>query len=327
VITAAPSRLRAFTLVLLATLPFGLTASAQSVDPGTALTIGASDNFTQSVSDCGGLNTCGIEANPAANTMGALTALSGIGSMRSARVTLINSFTVAGDNDRALGARLSGNVSWSGDLESFGAIGAAAFVTVGISIVDVSNGLTVGGQTLLDQECETFLLLDSCLRRISGSRAVNIPFQVQLGRSYEIRFTLECEANSGVGDANCVFNQNGAFPLAGGSVSRSDLTLNVEADIVGLLEEILEGVNGLENDVATLQGELGAHDERLADHEDAEADRFRVLKESSDRNLEATLESIRLLLTPQGRRDTDQPACEGSPCRFPRGRAVGRGAR
>ncbi|MDH3591868.1 MAG: hypothetical protein OER88_08325, partial [Planctomycetota bacterium] len=237
------------------------------------------------------------------------------------------------------GARLSGSVSWNGDLESLGVIGAKASVSVRMTVVDLSTNLTVGGQTLVSEECETFIVFDSCLRRITGSRAVNLPFQAQRGREYEIRFNLTCESNSGgVGDANCIFNENGAFPFAGGGVSRTDLTLNVEADIVGLLEEIRDDLKMLKDDLAAhdadikaqigahdaeIKAQLAEHDARLAEHEAAEAERFAILMELVDRNFSATLESIRLLLTPQGRRATDLPVCDGEPCAFPHGANAG----
>jgi hypothetical protein len=283
-----------------------VNAQALIIDPGETAQIGDATDFSETVSSCGGLNVCEVEAFDN-STMGAITAVTGIGSTKSASVTLLNTITVTGDSDRAIEGRISGSVRWSGDLESVGAIGAAAFVTIDVSVVDLTTGLVVAGAGVVSKECETFLILDSCLKRVSGSAPVNFAVSLQRGRSYELRFNLTCKSSSGLGDARCVFNENGNPPLAGGSVSRSEFTLSLEPDLVGLIEE-------LQYTVDMLKSQLEDHDAQVkAAIEQHDTD----VKSGLDRNNEATLEAIRLLNTPQGQRETDQPACNGNDCKFP----------
>jgi len=285
------------------------TAHAQNVliNPGETTQIGASSTVTQSVDSCGGLNVCEVNHDITTNTVGARTSLGGVGSKRTASVTLLNTITVLGNSDRAIDGRISGLVEWAGDLESSGFVGSAASVTVGVFVVDLDTGVTVGGKTIVNEECETNILFDSCLRRIAGSAPVNIDVSLQRGRSYELRFNLTCESNSGAGKANCIFNQNGAFPFAGGFVKRSDFTLSLEPDLIGMIEALQASVDMLKSQLATHDADV----KTAVEQHDAE------IKSRLDRNHETMLEAIRLLHTPQGRRNSGLPACKGAGCDFP----------
>ena len=57
--------------------------------------------------------------------------------------------------------------------------------------------------------------------------------------------------------------------------------------------------------------------ERLEEHDADVKALLAEIKAGIDRNHKAILEAIRLLNTPPGRRETDQPACEGKGCNFP----------
>jgi hypothetical protein len=65
---------------------------------------------------------------------------------------------------------------------------------------------------------------------------------------------------------------------------------------------------------AIIHSDLGLHDDRLITHDEEVQAKLDELIGKVDLVLARQLETIRLIHTPQGRRSTDVPACDGEPC-------------
>ena len=97
------------------------------------------------------------------------------------------------------------------------------------------------------------------------------------------------------------------------------------------IEATYENTLGLVEDVSHIHDDLAAHEANLATHDKNIKALLATLQASVDANsakldansakldtlLARQLETIRLLLTPQGRRRSDVPACDGEPCDWP----------
>jgi hypothetical protein len=90
------------------------------------------------------------------------------------------------------------------------------------------------------------------------------------------------------------------------------------------IEATYENTLGLVGDVSHVHDDIAEHEKNLATHDTDVKALLTTLQASVDANsdkldllLERQLETIRLLHTPQGRRKSAVPACNGGPCDWP----------
>jgi len=142
-----------------------------------------------------------------------------------------------------------------------------------------------------------------------GSRLLTGSIPVVRGDDYQVSLL-------GLFIANCVNCENGAAiafapasvsPLQPGFFRAESVEIIAPRDVAA--------------SVCTLQNSLEEHDmdikALLEEHDMDVKDLLAILQEGIDFNREAILEAIRLINTPQGRRSTDLPACDGAGCDFP----------
>jgi hypothetical protein len=183
------------------------------------------------------------------------------------------------DNETVLNATVSADINWEGILA--GGVGAEAGVRIEVSLLDFSgsNEITLG-QTEVFQKTH-----NSTQITVTGSNSVSFPATVVRSHRHSILVTLTCTAETGALGFLAVC---GFFPDDLNSdkfIQWRNLSITIEQDVNDRFDRI---------------------DENLA------------IIESKIDALEATnLEIIRLLHTPNGRRASDSPACDGEPCVFP----------
>jgi hypothetical protein len=193
------------------------------------------------------------------------------------------------DNETVLNATVSADINWEGNL--FGGIGgegAEGEVAIEFSLLDISGGneMTMG-QTEVFQKT-----YNGAQITVKGSNSVSFPATVVRSHRHSILVTLTCTAQTG---ALGVAAGCGFFPDALNSdkfVQWRNLSITIEQDINDRFDTIDENLAIIESKIDDINVKIDA--------------------------LEATsLEIIRLLHTPTGRRASDSPACDGEPCVFP----------
>jgi hypothetical protein len=193
------------------------------------------------------------------------------------------------DNETVLNATVSVDINWEGNL--FGGIGgegAEGVVAIEVSLLDISGGneMTMG-QTEVFQKTHNGATIT-----VKGSNSISFPATVVRSHRHSILVTITCIAQTGAFGvaAGCDF-----FPGALNSdkfVQWRNLSITIEQDINDRFDRIDENLAIIESKIDDINVKIDA--------------------------LEATsLEIIRLLHTPTGRRASDSPACDGEPCVFP----------
>ena len=293
---AGCKRVSIISLGLIAAIVFSSPAwSGGTVSPGethmfTEADRGDGTPFFDSVLK--GTNSFWIPQESRAESIAILT-IAAFNSTVSAFGSVITDFDVTSGSNGAetvLDATVSADVEWNGVLFGAGILGAKAVVTIEMFLVDETTGLTTA-QTLVvskSQDSTGLKGIDVGGTVFSGTKKVTFAGKVVRGHMHSLALKVTCEANSGlIGlDVGCVFFDNAAgLGIVNGFAKWNNLAITVEQDLFDLLVNIQASIDDLQADVDVIR--------------------------------ERQLEEIRLLTTPQGRRQTDVPACEGEGCDFP----------
>lgn len=237
---------------------------------------------------------------------GAMLTVSAGNSDVSAYSTVFSDFYVYGTVETVLDASVSADVAWNGVLFGAGLLGAGANVEITMSLVDETTGTVKGITTVVTKAQDSTGLkgIDVGGTRFNGSKSINFPATVVRGHDHSIRLTVTCNAESGlIGlDVGCIFFSD-FFGLGLGSNNYARwtaLSITVEQDIWERFDQI--------------DAKLEQMDEKLDDMNE----KLDVLEEGQQEIVELEKESIRLLLIPQGRRETDVLECETEDCKFPK---------
>ena len=283
------------TIILLAICVIPQPADAfEVVEPGETQTFTQADRCegTPTFSNAfKGENSFCIPAIGRAEAATLLT-ISGINLNVTAFGTVITDFLVTSTNsETVLDATVSADVSWNGLLFGAGILGAGASVVVEMSLVDEDTGVVTGKTTIVNKSQDSTGLkgLDVGGTRFSGNSEVTFLGKVVRGHSHSINLKVTCNSESGlIGlDVGCIF-QTDVFGLGLGGdhfVKWNSLSITVEQDI-------FERFDRIDEKLEVIDGKIDQLDMK-------------------------TDEVIRLLHTPQGKRQSDIPACDGNPCDFP----------
>ncbi len=286
------------------------SALAEVIDPGETMVFPIPDS-ARTAEDCAGIaNICGEDFDVGAGEATVFSVIvAGVLQSISAETTLFSEFSVSPGDDRVLDARVSGSVSFLGELFAGGVLGAGAEVTITASLLDTTENSIAGSGVALNEACAG-ALLDACAKSVSGTRSVSFGAKVVRGHDYELRMTATCESQSGAlgVDAVCAFAPTEGDLFGDGFVTWDSFSVAIDADLVGLIND--------------LQASLDAHDTKLDQHDLAVKALLAILQNSVDETNAQILESIRLQLTPEGLRETDSVNCDGAGagCNFPDGR-------
>ena len=177
---------------------------------------------------------------------------------------------------------------------------------------DKTLGAEVASVLTYSEECSSDSLSPVCIDNIDETLPVNFAAKVTRGHDYELRLKARCEVHNSASAARlCAFTNEGPYNRF---VEWSGFTVSVEADLVGQINELTLLVE-------ELQLSLDSHDGNLSQHDQDVKSLIASLEGKVDENNAAILESIRLLLTPQGQRESDLVDCNDEPgCDFPGGK-------
>jgi archaellum component FlaC len=169
---------------------------------------------------------------------------------------LTNDFMVTGDVARPVGAQISARAEWKGKLTVGGIIGAQATAEIRLTLTDLSENRAVATTTILNASL-TSGTLGGDTSDESGDQGVNIQANLIRGHTYRLTFRLDCSASGGAGVATSDFFDSDR------RAKLSNLTVQVAADSVELLEMIKTTVNALADEVATIRVIVGNIDNRV----------------------------------------------------------------
>jgi hypothetical protein len=185
-----------------------------------------------------------------------------------AKATLTTPFWVSGSKPRSIGAFVTGDANWKGEILAGGAFGTLSEITVTASLWDKTTDSLVGSTTILNEDCKG-AVFEACRQNVTGSANFNFNATVIRGHQYELRLTAKSEVESGVIGVDVISTFKDNFVDDGG-VGWNGFRVTLEDDIVGLLEELKAGQEELK----------GGQEELKAGQE----------------------EVIKLLMTPEGKR-------------------------
>lgn len=169
---------------------------------------------------------------------------------------LTNDFKVTGDVARSLGAQISARAEWNGKLTVGGIIGAQASAGIKLTLTDLTENRTVATATILNASL-TNGTLGGDTSDESGDQGVNIQANLIRGHTYRLTFRLDCSASGGAGVATSDFFDSGR------QAKLSNLSVQIAADTVELLEMINTTVNALADEVATIRVIVGNIENRV----------------------------------------------------------------
>ncbi len=271
--------------------------------PGTTYQLSSDSTGGLDSDDCALLNVCGGWYKPAGREIQAgvlIGANFNLGvvkgnSIKSASAWVDSRFRVAPGENRTVTAQISGTVEWLGILFGGGLGQAKPSVKIEASLYDETAGNPVHGVVVHENTCQDLILISACSFTDRNSRPLTLQADVIRGHTYRIRLQVTCHANAGVlgVDVGCIYMANDLGKFGeDGYVKHSAYTLTIGDDIVELLKNLKATVQQLQEQVEELN------------------ETTRVIKARQ-------LDSIRLQHTPNGRRSTGIPACNGAPCSWP----------
>ena len=217
----------------------------------------------------------------------ALTAV--FGAPSEASIEISTPFDVSGPGNTLLEATITAEVSWLGVLSSFGS-GGEATVEISLFLRDTTVP-NVESKFIMHTNSVTTSISSPSDKDLRDQGSANKTFQttVTRGHSYEIGFVITTIAeNTVISTARALYFTDPGLGFNGCEVCGARwgvISIAVEPDLVELLTRIEEKIDVLDERLDTIE--------------------------------ERQLEEIRLLHTPQGRRSTTVPACEGQGCEFP----------
>jgi len=204
-----------------------------------------------------------------------------------ASATVVTDFFISGQPSKGilLDATVSADVSWFGYLYSaIELAGGGPNVLIEMYLVDENTGATMAYTKVLEADGKTvgFKGIELGAQSVSGDAPVSLRASVVRGHFYSIRLRLTCTSSGPLAgfQIGCYFFEDNIFglDLTDGFARMSDLTITVAQDVFVRFDQIDQ----------TLE-ELKAGQSEI----------------------------MRLLLTPQGRRETEFLTCEDGPCDFP----------
>lgn len=221
-----------------------------SVAPGQSIQFSVASNadFTSpnlNLSQAGAADSANYVIRARASSLGSLLTP---GAPASAFAFLYNEFKITGNVARVVNAQVSANAEFNGQILA-GGLGASASVRITLTLVDVTSGFQPVAETvILESSVNKDVGQDPTLtiKDENGSRVVNIQSDLVRGRTYRLIFRIDCSANGAVGSATSEFFSNRRAKL-------SNLTVQVGADTVELLEMIKTGLSALTDEVATIK--------------------------------------------------------------------------
>jgi len=281
-------------IALLLNLFAGSAMSFEIVEPGETqvFTEGDDCDFTPFTDTIFKGTIAGCVA-PARVEAAAILSVAAINNDVTSFATLLTNFTVTAGNETVLDATVSANVDWDGVLFGAGILGAGASVKIEMFLVDETAGV-IKGQTVVmskSQDSTGLKGIDVGGTRVTGSREVSFTGSVVRGHDHSIKLKLTCQAESGlVGlDVGCIFaNDVFGINLGGDPHAKwTELSITLEQDIFERLDQIDQKLDLMDGKLDVMDGKLDVMDGKL---------------DAMDGKLD---EVIRLLLTPQGRRESN----------------------
>jgi hypothetical protein len=274
------------------------TARAQAiVEPGTTHVFG--DAISACDPEVGNgvtsLGTCALVEDPNIVHVGTALAVA-INESISIRGVVGHPFSVPGTTPTVLDATVSARASWVGRLFAAGVAGNSSSFELRLVLRDVTTNVIAGSVRLHDATCEGDTTT-TCERNDSGSTSGGFPVKVTRGHSYLLLLEATCASDSGLVGAHttCLYLPNAILSIFGppnGRVRLDEASISIETDLVSLITSLHEKVDALQASVDELELKIDENSHKLD-------------------------EAIRLLNTPQGRRQSEVPACGGKPCDFP----------
>ena len=292
------------------------------IEPGETMEFPTPDNARTDESCAGIANDCGEGFDVAAGEATVFSVIVvGVLQSISAETTLFSDFSVSAGNNRVLDARVSGSVSFLGELIAGGAGGAGAEVTISVSLFDKTDNTIAGTAIALNDEC-TGAFLTACRKGVSGTRSVSFGAKVTRGHEYELRMKVECESQTGVigVDAICAFAPTDGDLFGDGFVTWNSFSVAIDEDLIGQINALVTLIEDLQAALDAHDDNLGQHDDNLGQHDQDVKALLAAVQSAVDENNVAILDAIRLLLTPKGLRETELLACDGAGCSFPDGK-------
>jgi len=196
-----------------------------------------------------------------------------------------------------LDASVSAKVDWNGILYGNGVLGAGASIKIEMLLVDEDTGAITGRTTVLDKQQENTGLkgIDVGGSVISGSSDVSFSGKVTTGHNHSIRLKATCKAESGLIGAviGCAFEKAVLTGNVNRFVNWDSLFVTIEQDIQARFDNIDAKLLQIEQKIDTIDTKV--------DNVDAKIDALNGRHDELEMKLD---EAIRLLLTPQGSRES-----------------------
>lgn len=202
--------------------------------------------------------------------------------------SVYNDFIVNGDSGATLDATVTAEVDWNGLLYGLGVAGAGASVKLELFLW--SQNAVTGSKTVMSEAQAGIELvkIDIGGTSVSGSDRISFPAKVVRGHTHTIEMRLTCQSQIGLigADVGCAFMPDIPGGIPGDFHAKwTYLSVSVAADINDRFDALEAKIDALDAKVEALDGKLD--------------------------------EVLRLLHTPPGLRETEEPACQGQACDFP----------
>ena len=309
--------------------------AAGEVDPGQSANFSTPNGSLAPIADCGGAgNECDADAEPSTGMMWLYSAIAaGADQDISIEQTLYGEFSVSPDGgaDRLLDADISGSVDYDASLVSSGIFGDMSEFTLTASLWDVTEGRTVTSRQVFNDVCPSNFPDAVCLHNLDGPSPIFFSTKVNRGHTYQIRLTARCEAHNSLSiGIQCSAAGDRPFPgptlpADEGFVKWGGLAVTIAPDLIGQINELTLLVEQLQASLDAHDGNLSQHDQdvnaQITQHDQDLKSLLATLEGKVDENNSAILESIRLMLTPQGQRVSEFVNCDEEPgCDFPNGK-------
>jgi hypothetical protein len=243
---------KSFSAILALALPCFLCLSVSAQQPATAPPGGTIQFATPSNGDIKRSDDPRIKASiNGSNYTVRASVISVAGGNVTSFAFLYNEFKVTGDTPRAVSAQISATAKWNGKLIVGGLGGANASADIALTLIDVTAGFRqVGAVSILSAKATQPISVPipgGSSQTESGEQAISFRADLVRGHTYRLQFRLDCAADGTAGTAASEFHDDG------GEAKLSNLTVQVGADTVELLEMIKDGVGALADEVATIK--------------------------------------------------------------------------
>jgi hypothetical protein len=263
----------------------GHSTNAQIIEPGDSITFAEPYAGRVDKADCPVLGVCAAGTAGIEAQVYSVIFLSILDSGK-AQSTLYTPFTVSGDKPRILDARITGNASWRGEVWAPGLAGTEATITITATLYDLTSNAVSGSIQVHQKVCEGAGFPDFSVCRSEQIGDEDVSFTATVIRGHDYELRLT---------AQCLTRSG----LIGADVLCAFAPL--EEDLLGILNDGFVHWNGF---TITLEDDI-----------------FELLEELKDGHDEI----IRLLLTPQGQRQSHLIDCERNGNGNGNGNGVGTG--